>query len=517
MVSPGPNRFPLAFIGLAIVALAGAIDLAQPLAGDQSLFLLGAREMHDGAVLYRDFWDLKGPGIYGFYLVAGSLGGFSAFGIHVFELAYSLAFAAVVMFALRRFGVSAGGSVLGGAAAVVPAALFGTYTSELQVEALVGAPLFAVAWCCAEGTRANESSRRRWWFVAAGFSSAFVLALKLIFAPLLVLVIAATLAWRPRVVSDLVWLVLAVVLGTIPQLGYLYAHGALPAALATWFTIPPAIVASIPARDPHQLARGALWFLRRFAPLVTFGIVGIAIALRRKMSPLERAMLVWALAVAPTIVAQRTSWWWYQWLLATVPLGIFAATGIRETLRTIGSGRSNPLIRSAFAIAAVALLLVVPGRALVGKLRLLAAYDFASNAPAREAYRGALWPAYRGALADRDLLPRTGSLYVMGDPVYYLVTGRIQATRLNGWSLELLLPEQRIELERALRASPPAFVYRTDDDDGPATMLARAPSLAAYLRSAYVLRATGVFGRLYALRSRPIAAAASPRARPSPR
>jgi len=88
----------------------------------------------------------------------------------------------------------------------------------------------------------------------------------------------------------------------------------------------------------------------------------------------------------------------------------------------------------------------------------------------------------------------------MGNPMYYVVTGRVQPLVLNGWSLELLLPEERAELVREFRAHAPQFVYISDDDNGPRVVMARSPELAAYFSQHYRLVARGVFGSLWGAR-----------------
>src|SRR5262249_7866699 len=68
---------------LAIVAALGASRLEQPFHGDQAFFTVGAQKLAHGAVLYRDFWDFKQPGIYWFYEAAGRLFDFSERGVHL--------------------------------------------------------------------------------------------------------------------------------------------------------------------------------------------------------------------------------------------------------------------------------------------------------------------------------------------------------------------------------------------------------------------------------------------------
>ena len=71
--------------------------------GDQALFAVYARELTRGAVLYRDLFDLKPPGIFLFYAAGGLLFGFTEVGIHLFELLYWLAFSAFAIVALRPY------------------------------------------------------------------------------------------------------------------------------------------------------------------------------------------------------------------------------------------------------------------------------------------------------------------------------------------------------------------------------------------------------------------------------
>ena len=86
---------------LAVLAL-GLIHLPYPFNWDPSLFTLGAQRLAAGGVLYRDFWDLKQPGIYWFCAVAGRFFGFSEPGVHLFELLWMMAFALTLLVTLHR-------------------------------------------------------------------------------------------------------------------------------------------------------------------------------------------------------------------------------------------------------------------------------------------------------------------------------------------------------------------------------------------------------------------------------
>src|SRR5215212_5376856 len=90
------------FLVLFLIGLLGWLNLNQIFNGDQALFTVYAAEINQGALLYRDVWDIKQPGIFIFYLVGGRLFGFNESGIHLFELIYWLVFSVVVQSTLKN-------------------------------------------------------------------------------------------------------------------------------------------------------------------------------------------------------------------------------------------------------------------------------------------------------------------------------------------------------------------------------------------------------------------------------
>src|SRR6266542_5233542 len=86
------KEYPLDAAVIAIVVYLGIIHLSYPFHGDQALFMVAAKKMTAGGVLYKDFWDIKQPGIFIFFYLAGSIFGFTEVGIHFFELIYWLVF-----------------------------------------------------------------------------------------------------------------------------------------------------------------------------------------------------------------------------------------------------------------------------------------------------------------------------------------------------------------------------------------------------------------------------------------
>ncbi|MBC5800519.1 MAG: hypothetical protein GIX03_06610 [Candidatus Eremiobacteraeota bacterium] len=57
----------LSAAAVILVAVIGASRLFDPFSGDQALFFVGAKTLHAGGTLYRDYWDIKQPGIFAFF------------------------------------------------------------------------------------------------------------------------------------------------------------------------------------------------------------------------------------------------------------------------------------------------------------------------------------------------------------------------------------------------------------------------------------------------------------------
>ena len=88
--------------------------------GDQTVFEVGARRLSDGGVYYRDFWDIKQPGIYWFFQAWLSLG-VGVVGPRLLEIAGVLA-GGVVLWRL-----TAGWDLHPHVRVVAPALVLGSY------------------------------------------------------------------------------------------------------------------------------------------------------------------------------------------------------------------------------------------------------------------------------------------------------------------------------------------------------------------------------------------------------
>jgi hypothetical protein len=194
-----------------------------------------------------------------------------------------------------------------------------------------------------------------------------------------------------------------------------------------------------------------LWYVLVSLPLLALA----AFALWSKRStrdPFVWGCVAWIVAGAVAVLMQRQSWWAYQMLLFSVPVGVLATIGLDSIRRW----------KPAFIIVAIvcALPFVVKYGAAAA---LLARHGFALGRDRAITYREAVSPLYAGIRADtrflRDGTSLPGDIFVFGNPLYYLTSARGQAVALSGWSPELYLPEQWVELNEELRAARPPYLF----------------------------------------------------------
>lgn len=455
-------------IALISVALAGLIKLAEPLGGDQSLFLIGAHALHNGALLYRDFWDLKQPGIYAFYYAATALGPYGALTIHAFELAYLLAFSLVLTKVLRA------SQTFARVAAAVPLGSVAYYylaTSSfeaIQVESLVAFPLFCTLAAFILGFRAGDARTRFAYFVLGGIAATVVLAFKILFLPIVAAFwIIAAIDQHGRagltarhIIESAVATTAGIALPSLAILGFFLARGTLDAALQTWFVLPPRIVKSVPHESLTILASGLRWFVHRFAGMLVLAAVGTVVALRRGADAFALGTLAWIACGVAVILLQVTSWFQYQWLLLAAPIGLLAVLGARALFDLARDSRLAPGARLFASIVLGLGAVIFPATLLANDVAPLVRNGFALSASSRESYRDSVSIVYAALRADAQYVaPDRGALYVIGDPTFYVVAKRLQPVALNGSSVRLFLPEQWTTLKDELMIARPTYLY----------------------------------------------------------
>lgn len=507
--APTSRRLGLYLLSLTLVALICAIHLPFPLRGDQALFATAAIEISDGGGLYTDFWDVKQPGIFLFFVAAGTLFGFTEVGFHLFELIYWLAFSIGL---LETMGRQMKNPVF---AALLPVLSVGSYyaisgSSDItQLEALAAFPIFVSMWLA---YRAANSTKPFLLLVASGVAGGIAVVFKLLLLILLVPLWLRSAAERSSesgksFPASLLGVGSGVGVGLLIPVGLVTAllanWGALAIALDTFFRIPPRILAEVPGAPFERLIRSGAFFMRVYGPMVLLVLAGLWWFRRSAMDRLSKYLWLWCLFGAVVILAQRQSWWLYHFQLIGFPLALLAVATLDRlwsepvaALRARGS-RSAPrfLIVAAFLALPMLILLGRPALSLVQNRLALDPVD-------RAAFQNRLSNGeYEQVGAEVQFLDdagsRQGDIYVAGDPLYYWLSGRGQATSLNGWALEFFLEEQWIELANQLDASQAPYVFvsnRYTDLIG-----ARGEPLADLLALKYAVISTSREGTWYEL------------------
>jgi hypothetical protein len=473
---------------LGLVVLLGLLVAPLPFTGDQALFAAGARQLADGDVLYRDFWDVKQPGIYAFYLAGGSLLGYSEVALHLAELAFQLAFAVVLIVTLRdRYTHRFVGPI-------VALLIVGTYYAAIeplqlgQVESLVGFPTYVTLWAAARGC--DDPAHRTRWFVTSGIAGGLVLVLKLVLAPILAgiwLVALWSVARRRdgRTEGSLLGAVGALALGVAIPVGavvtYLAAYGQLETARWTFLDV-SSQATGIAGRPVSRLTEGVARTAARWALPLAFAAGGLYAIARRGRDRFDLMVLAWLVLGIPVFLVQH--WWIYTLAMFLVPVGLLAGRGLdllAGDWRALG-GPGRLLV-----LAACAVLLVPAGVRVARNLDAVATHGFALSTADRADLRADLEPEYRNARAwadrvHRDDRPDVG-VFVLGNPLDLYLADRPQTVSINGWSPEQYPEDVWARLRRELsRARPTELVVDRFSRD---IMRDRSPATDRLIRRLY--------------------------------
>ncbi len=469
---------------LAVIAVLGAVNLPTPFWGDQALFAVFARGLDDGAVLYRDLWDLKQPAIYYFYLAGGRLFGFDEVGVHALELVYLLAFSWVLL--------RTGGAFLERRPSrlVLPLLAVGLYCviaeerQMTQVEILIAFPLYLAFWFSLGRPGAWRSGG---CLFVSGLTAAVVASFKLLFTPIVGAFWVAALALRLRQVRggrlrEALRFAAPLAGGfALPTSAYLlHAHltGTLELVWWTWFVFPTQAL-GVAELKASRLISSAGWFAESFAPAIGLAIVtGIAALRGRRRNRFVAAAALWLLVGLGIIVAE--TWWWRYYLLLIVPpLGMLAAAGVDELL-----GLRRP---ARIALAVIALGLGQGAFAsFADKVATLREHGLALAAADRAAYQRAVHSRYRILAPEvefiRERVASGTPIYVFGEPTLLYLARLPYAIPINGWSLEEWSPELWRRAVEQLQAARPEYVFVRSFF---VRRVRRAPELVALLTRHY--------------------------------
>jgi hypothetical protein len=493
------------------VGLIGLTRIPFPFDGDQALFTVGAQQMSQGAVLYRDFWDLKQPGIYNFYEIAGRLFGFNEVGIHALEWLYMMALAIVLRLTLRRYTTPLGITFL-------PLLTIGVYYAACrswhltQVEGLVSFPLFLCLWfaCCG----AKSSRRSPLLFFLSGVMAGWVLLFKLVLLPVPLAFWLVTVPWRRSDLSVVLKAALPILSGVLlfilPTVIYLNHVGSLDLAYTTFFEVPQRILTEVPdgvieteiGTSWRRLGNGLVWFMPWVSPLIALACFGLYFSPQSYRDRLTLMVLLWIIVGLFVIWLQRTSLWAYHYALVFVPCGILATKGLEicwEKLKGVDYSSLKAPAKHLILWLTTAFLLLPGFIPTVKDMLLLAIGNLGIPEAERFEYQKEVNPLYGALHAEADVLSQPGNLpgaiYVFGNPLIYFFSGRTQAIAINGWSLEYLLPEQWQQMVEQFTKALPPYIYVDQTREG--IIAQQGKSVHQFMQERYRLHHQDAMGTWY--------------------
>lgn len=462
-VHPAPGRSVLLVLG--VVGLLAALHLHYPLDEDQALFMYVARELADGARMYREYWDMKQPGIYWWYETVGDLFGFDARGLRWMDLLWSLAVAGVLWAALRRRGTLV--AVLG------PCLAFGCFYARTtpwhlsQVEWIVCGPIAVVLWCVGGVPPAVGGRTTALRFAVAGAMVAVAALFKSMAAliPLSMLAAAVALArwrdawpWRALLKECLLPMLAGTAIVVLPLAAWMQINGTLAPALWTAFVYPPEAVKEYQHTSPTQLVLSLRWFIVGTAALGPWTLWAVYNGLRRGLR-IELMCTAWCASAMAVNAMQVLSYWEYHFDLLFIPVGVLAALGFADVLDRLAARDRIGYRRAAMAMLVLGLA-VSTGWPLARKTaRVLVALPFS---PEKQfAYESIIDTRRPGLMARvnavKGLTKDSDRIIVWGDPRLYALVGRRPVLEVNGATF--YLARQVEEAVALIRREPPALIY----------------------------------------------------------
>jgi hypothetical protein len=555
-------RQPFGVTALAVspVLIAGVLCWQAPFWADQALFTVYARQLVHGAVLYRDVFDVKQPGVFYFFAAAGLTLGFDEAGVHLFELCYWIGFSLFVVRRLHRYFASRWSLNLIPLLTVTIYYAYAQVVDLTQIEILVAFPIL-LAWYFIDGATPG-TTRGLACYAGAGLAAAAVVLLKYVYLVIVLVFVASAVAEAIlsrvplRVTARCIAAFSFALLAPLAIVtGYFAAHEQLHRIWWAYFEMAPAAQLFTP-RSVFDLKLGARRFMIGHAPTLILAAIGSVYGLkcrRERRFHLTIAMLLWVGSGA--VVFWLQNWALYKWLIFTVPLGILAAVGVDALIAqppsvSVGAGSLGAgglavgallvgtqapeietrlllsvLVGAASGTAVVwfrsrdgaqrwlfratsAALAVSAGLAAIspaGKLRLLAKHHFAMTCADRTALLHAWYHRYRAADDDLERLRRSrtpvDAIYVFGDPVLLLRAGRPQAIPIAGWVPEMLDARGWTELYADLEARLPSHIVV--DSYTEQAIRTYCPKILDLLKRRYEIGFVGASGTWYSLLDSP--------------
>jgi hypothetical protein len=238
--------------------------------------------------------------------------------------------------------------------------------------------------------------------------------------------------------------------------------GILETVYKTLFIYPPRLLSEIPLGSSAKLYDLFWKYINTFYPILSLATLGIFISVWRKKDLITINLFLWLIFGIVIIILTRISWWEYHLHLLNIPIGIFSLIAIDFIWSAIK--KYNNSWKSVTASIITLLILFLPTfRAISKKAKFFSNYTFAQSYESRKEILATFDGNYKYSFRNINILTEShslpGSIWVAGNPLFYYLSGRSQAVQINGWVLELLLPEQWSDLIKQLRKNRPVYIF----------------------------------------------------------
>lgn len=463
----------------SIVLMLAFPHIDSPFTGDQALYAYGGQSILNGELIYRDFVDIKHPGVHYYYALALLL--FSAFAtpevsVHLLELVIWICFGLFVQQVLKNR------LLYPALAALAPLALGGAYYATVgpgglsQIEALPGPIICIGAWLACGGTRKVEPGVARSLLAGVVLAGVVVFHGHMIAVAIVIMVIAGLRHGNlAALISGFAACIAAI------ALLFVFAGG-WAGLWDVYITYPFAAGDEVPA-EPGGLMR-VRWnisgYLYDFGPWVLLASFSVARFPKLLKDTFALQHLLWGIVALLTMLLETRTSWPFHFLYFIVPVGVLAVYGA-DALASF-FGRTGRFVAVGAGLAA--LLAAV----LTQWVHLADQHQAVTEVNAR---------IHSETEFLRQADSMQGPVYVFGSPVYLKESGRRQALPRNGWGWEVALASHWNKLSEQLRDARPAYVYVSKHYDS--LILNNAPDVMELLVNDYEQSSVNAHGKWYSL------------------
>jgi hypothetical protein len=489
-----------------------------PFGNDQAIFAYIGKIINNGAMPYRDAWDLKPPVIYYLYSLGLKIFGSSMMSLRIFDFAYfsSTLFAIYLLGSLlfnKRVGVCSG-LMLG---------ILYFFTNDFwalsQCESFMILPMILSVYLCCAGLK-----KYNWpMLFGSGVLLSVVFMTKLtgiiLFVPIVLYILFETYSQRGtwdivHISSRILILIAGFFITTAIFFLWFYMRGALSDLIYTLFVYDAAHFRSALKLNTGYAHLSSAGFMRRYLFLLIPTLLSLLIKTNRQMRSENVLLYCWVFAAICAFFVQAR-YFHYHMLPVIAPLALLGSQGFLSlwSYHALSKTVLSVKIKAVF-IAVITLFLFIaiyPHLRLTYNFTKVFYYGKGTKELNDRFFTGqdgfSLSTITKAAQYIKNNSAKENSIYVWGfQPLLYFLSERQAPTRFF-FSAPLIAPfnkkknEWREEFLADLKRKPPYYIIVAEDDTlvntlmsgvnkDSRTMLGEFPELLMLLKKQYVIDQT---------------------------